>query len=100
MAIKTKARQIATHEQATFDFCLDTDREHVYRLPLFQHLPVKAVRELGRRGDNEEDAAVKVDIIFDLFDRYAPGLTDEITQADVQAILDAWSEASEVSLGE
>lgn len=98
--IRTKARMVETHEVETFDFSLDTDPGRVYRLPLFQHLPVKAVRALAKKAGDEDDAAAKLDAVLDLFDRYAPGLTDEITQSDIQAVLEAWNSASEVSLGE
>lgn len=98
--INTKARRVALHEVETFDFSLDSDERMVYHLPLFQHLPIKAVRDLARKPAGDDDAAARLDLVIDLFDRYAPGLTDEISQADIQSILEAWNEASEVSLGE
>lgn len=102
MGISTKARCVALplHEVETFDFSLDSDEGRVYRLPLFQHLPIKIVRQLAHKADSEEDAAEKLELVIDIFDRYAPGLTDELTQADIRSVLAAWNDASELSLGE
>ena len=69
--------------------------ETEYVLPLIQDLPIKQVRALSHT-----DEAGGIDAIFDLFDALTPGLTDEATQRDITLIIEAWTDASNVTLGE
>ena len=86
-------KMIVSGTPGQFDFALERDPETVYSLPLIQDLPAKQVRSLSK-------AQSDVDIIFDLLDKLAPGLTDTATQRDISLIMEAWSEASNADLGE
>lgn len=77
-----------------FTFRLERD-DTEYTLPLIQDLPAKAVLKLSK-ADGEEG----IELLIDLFDQLAPGLTDIATQRDLSLIMEAWSEASQMSMGE
>lgn len=81
-------------DEGSFRFRLERS-ENEYELPLIQDLPVKQVRALSK-ADGDEG----IDAILDLFDALAPGLTDEATQRDLSLIMEAWTEASNITLGE
>lgn len=92
--VENKARVIAA-PRGEFQFALEHDPETVYTIPLIQDLPAKQVRLLSKSKGDEQ-----VDTIFDLFDVLAPGLTDVATQRDLALIMEAWGEASDISVGE
>lgn len=88
------AAQVISQAKDEFRFRLEnSDTE--YTLPLIQDLPVKRVQALAKSGDK-----VGIDEIIDLFDSLAPGFTDTATQRDLAAVMDAWSNASNATLGE
>ena len=88
------ATQVISQTQDEFRFRLEnSDTE--YALPLIQDLPVKRVQALARGGEK-----VGIDEIIDLFDALVPGFTDTATQRDLAAVMDAWAQASNTTLGE
>lgn len=92
---QNKARRVIASTPGQFEFALERDEETTYVLPLIQDLPAKQVRRLAGAKD---DAGI--DMMFDLFDELAPGLTDVATQRDLALIMEAWSEASNATVGE
>jgi len=92
---QNKARKVIASTPGQFEFALKRDEGTTYALPLIQDLPAKQVRRLAGAKD---DAGV--DMMFDLFDELAPGLTDVATQRDLALIMEAWSEASNATMGE
>ena len=92
--VSNKARRIGS-QAGTFEFALERDEGTTYVVPLIQDLPAKQVRALSKAQDAEG-----VDMMFDLFDELAPGLTDVATQRELGLIMEAWSEASNATLGE
>lgn len=94
-SVKDAAKIIAA-ENDTFTFRLERDLDTDYTLPLLQDLPVKAMRQLAKADGDDID----VDAVLDLFDSLCPGLTDVATQREMALIMEAWSDASNVSLGE
>lgn len=92
---QNKARRVIASNPGQFEFALERDEGTTYVLPLIQDLPAKQVRRLAGVKDSEE-----IDVVFDLFDELAPGLTDVATQRDLALIMEAWSEASNATLGE
>lgn len=93
-AVSNKTRRIGG-QTGTFEFALERDEGTTYVVPLIQDLPAKQVRALSKAQDAEG-----VDMMFDLFDELAPGLTDVATQRELGLIMEAWSEASNATLGE
>lgn len=96
------AKILSLDKRTDFAFKLEGDTK-LYRLPLMQYLPVKTVRKLSsinKIDDDEEKSLDMVDLIIDILDQYAPGLTDKITQADMLTIFEAWNEASSAKLPE
>ena len=93
--VQDKARKVISSTPGQFEFALERDEGTTYVLPLIQDLPAKQVRRLAGAKD---DAGV--DMMFDLFDELAPGLTDVATQRDLALIMEAWSEASNATVGE
>lgn len=93
--VSNKAKKVIGSERGEFAFALERDADTTYVLPLIQDLPAKQVRALSK-AQNEEG----IDMMFDLFDELAPGLTDVATQRDLGLIMEAWSEASSATLGE
>lgn len=61
-------------------------------------LPLQGLKE----GDSVEPAVqIELSIVQrELFDRYAPGLYELVTDDQILAIQEAWQEASSVTLGE
>lgn len=92
--VKNKAMRIGG-QTGTFSFALERDENTTYEVPLIQDLPAKQVRALSKAQDAEG-----VDMMFDLFDELAPGLTDVATQRELGLIMEAWSDASNATLGE
>lgn len=92
---QNKARKVIASTPGQFEFALERDESTTYVLPLIQDLPAKQVRRLAGAKDSDG-----VDIMFDLFDELAPGLTEVATQRDLSLIMEAWSEASNATLGE
>ena len=93
--VNNKARKVIASNPGQFEFALERDEGTTYVLPLIQDLPAKQVRRLaGVKGDDG------VDMMFDLFDELAPGLTDVATQRDLALIMEAWSDASNATVGE
>ena len=92
---QNKARRVIASTPGQFEFALERDEDTTYVLPLIQDLPAKQVRRLASTKDSDG-----VDMMFDLFDELAPGLTDVATQRDLVLIMEAWSEASNATVGE
>lgn len=92
---QNKARRVIASTPGQFEFALERDEGTTYVLPLIQDLPAKQVRRLAGAKDNDG-----VDMMFNLFDEIAPGLTDVATQRDLALIMEAWSEASNATVGE
>lgn len=96
------AKLLSLDKRRDFAFKLEGDTK-LYRLPLMQYLPLKTVRQLSAinkiEGEEERNLAM-VDLILDIFDKYTPGLTDKITQADMLTIFEAWNDASSAKLPE
>lgn len=90
-----KARKVISSKPGRFEFALERDEATTYSVPLIQDLPAKQVRRLAGAKDE-----AGVDMMFDLFDELAPGLTDVATQRDLSLIMEAWSDASNATLGE
>ena len=93
---------IKLNKHQEFVFKIDGDKT-LYRLPLMQYLPIKTIRDLGKiseQDDGAEKNLTMLDFMLDILDKYAPGLTDNLTQADMVTIFDAWSDASESTMGE
>lgn len=82
-------------QSGKFVFALERDPETTYEVPLIQDLPAKQVRSLSKAGTSDG-----VDLLFDLFDELAPGLTDVATQRELSLVMEAWSDASNATLGE
>lgn len=85
-----------------FAFKIEGDNK-LYNLPLMQYLPIKIVRDLGHisaKEDGDEKNIEMLDFMIAILDRYAPGLTDDLTQSDMGTIFEAWSDASETNMGE
>jgi len=96
------AKILSLDKRTDFIFKIEGDKK-LYRLPLMQYLPIKTVRRLSsinKIDDDEEKSLDMVDLIIDMLDQYAPGLTDKITQADMLTIFEAWNEASSAKLPE
>lgn len=93
--MKSVKNKMIGYSAESFDFALERDPDTVYRIPLIQDLPAKDVRALSKAKDSDS-----ADLIFELFDKIAPGLTDVATQRDITLILEAWSDASNAELGE
>ncbi len=88
---------IATEDGNRFEFALERDPEQTYVLPLIQDLPVKQVRKLSHAAD---DDGAGVDVVFDVLDDLVPDFMDIATQREVSLVMEAWSEASQVTPGE
>jgi hypothetical protein len=86
---------ISADKKEAFRFALEGDEDKVFELPMIQDLPARQVQKLSEAGD---DKGTKE--LFDLLDTLTPGLLDVATQREVGEILSAWSDASQVSLGE
>lgn len=86
---------IAADKKEAFRFAIEGNEDTVFELPMIQDLPARQVQKLSDAGD---DRGAKE--LFDLLDALAPGLLDVATQREVGEILSAWSDASQVSLGE
>lgn len=84
---------IASESGERFAFALEREPERVFELPLVQDLPARQVQKLAGAQDDGT-------VMFDLLDALAPDLLDVATQRELAAILDAWSEASQVTPGE
>lgn len=93
-----------------FEFQLP-GRKKVWSLPYMNDITARFRRELTgiareiNRAETEDDrmeAGLKAeDIQAKILDKYCPGLLDEATGAQVDAIVEAWAEASNSpSLGE
>lgn len=87
--------KVIESEQEQFSFKLERSDE-TWDVPLIQDLPIKQVRSLSKVADSEDG----LDAIIDLFDALAPGLTDIATQRELSLVMEAWSDASTISLGE
>lgn len=82
-------------DEGTFSFVLERNPDTQYDLPMIQDLPASQVRKLSKA-----QGEASVDVIFDLFDSLCPGLTDIATQREIGLIMQAWSDASNTSVGE
>ncbi len=99
-------------ERPKFKFQLEGD-DQVWELPMLQHLPkpqliklrelsLKLVDGKGKPKKNlspkrvEEAARVQQDIL----DEYCPGLYTDLAEEQLAWLMEAWRDASEISLGE
>lgn len=87
--------KVIESEQESFRFKLERSDE-TWDVPLIQDLPIKQVRSLSKVADSDDG----IDAIIDLFDELAPGLTDIATQRELSLVMEAWSDASNISVGE
>lgn len=87
--------KVIESEQESFSFKLERSDE-TWEVPLIQDLPIKQVRTLSKIADSDDG----VDAIIGLFDELAPGLTDIATQRELSLVMEAWSDASNISVGE
>lgn len=87
--------KVIESEQERFNFKLERSDE-TWEVPLIQDLPIKQVRTLSKIADSDDG----VDAIIGLFDELAPGLTDIATQRELSLVMEAWSDASNISVGE
>lgn len=85
---------IAADKKEAFRFALEGNEDEVFELPMIQDLPARQVQKLSEADDKGAKE------LFDLLDALAPGLLDVATQREVGEILSAWSDASQVTLGE
>lgn len=76
---------------ATFDFQLEGG-DRVYRLPLMRYLPVKRLRHIA---SIQKEGGDLVDLMIDMLDEYAPGVTDDITGEQLALIFKAWAAAGD-----
>ena len=87
--------KVIESEQERFNFKLERSDE-TWEVPLIQDLPIKQVRTLSKIADSDDG----VDAIIGLFDELAPGLTDIATQRELSLVMEAWSDASNLTMGE
>lgn len=101
----------ASIDQNQFKFQLPGSRK-TYTLPKMQYISsdlrermqsagtrLKTVIDAGGTPD-PESAAEMGKIQRELFEKYAPGLYELVTDDQIEAIQEAWQEASGISLGE
>ena len=102
----------ASIKQNVFEFTIPGSKK-VYSLPLMQYIGadlahqmtefLPKVKEAEENGgivsDPELNAALNA-WQHDLFERYAPGIYGRLSRDQVEALAEAWREASAVSLGE
>lgn len=62
-------------------------------------LPIKAAIDAGDQADPAAQVEAAM-IQRELFEKYAPGLYELVSDDQIQAIQQAWQEASGISLGE
>lgn len=61
--------------------------------------PLQLAEEEGREPSLEEKEAIG-QLQLDLLEKYSPGVTEVLDENQLAALLGAWMEASEVSVGE
>ncbi|KKI16371.1 MULTISPECIES: hypothetical protein [unclassified Leucobacter] len=101
----------ASIKQNQFQFKLP-DSKKTYTLPKMQYISsdirermqrtsvtLKAAIDAGVEPD-PADALEASKIQRELFERYAPGLYELVTDDQIRAIQEAWQEASSIELGE
>lgn len=101
----------ASIKQNKFEFKVPGERK-ARTLPKMEFLPVglrnrmadlakplQAAEEEGRKPSNDELNAMG-ELQIDILERYSPGLTDLLDEDQLAAILNAWGEASAITLGE
>lgn len=101
----------ASIRQNQFSFTLPGD-ETEYVLPKMQYVnsdiqrrmqelarPLKSVIEAGGRPTEEQAAAIDK-VNRELIEFYLPGFYGKVTDDQLQALIEAWQEASTVDVGE
>lgn len=88
---------IAQPKSGDFAFQLEGG-DAVWRLPLLGSLPVSKARCI--MGAESGTSMEQLEAVLDLMDELCPGLTDELTVQGVSDVLSAWSEASNITVGE
>ena len=69
-----------------------------YSLPMLGSLPAREARRLNSLG--EASQGEQLDACFELFDRFCPGLVDEVSLDELTEIISAWRRASGIGVGE
>lgn len=72
--------------------------DKVWSLPMLGSLPARDARRLN--GLAEASDLEQLDACFELFDRYCPGLVDEVSLDELTEIVNAWRAASGIGVGE
>lgn len=79
------------------------DSKKKFAIPRLGDLPIKEYRRLQktvRDADPDEREEIAVDMFLDIFEKYAPGSTDELTPNTLQGLISAYSNQDGESLGE
>lgn len=90
------ALRLIESSQDSFRFKLERSDDE-WEIPLIQDLPIKQVRTLSKIASDDDTG---IDAIIEMFDAIAPGLTDIATQRELSLVMDAWGDASNISVGE
>ena len=88
---------VGKQEAQSFEFQVG---DKTYSVPRRASLPVKKFREIRKRineAEDQEEAAI--DVIFDLFDEYAPGVIDSMSFEQAINLVSAYTNDGE-NLGE
>lgn len=100
-----------------FEFTMPGKKKMRYKIPLAEYLPMSIRQTLGKavaiasriqateaRGRTYEPNLEEVQMLGQaqtlLLEKYAPGLADQLTEAQLKALMEAYGEASQVTLGE
>lgn len=87
--------KIINAARGTFKFQVAGSSE-VWSLPLMGSMPVPMARKMTRGRDDSE----RINDAFEVVDEMCPGLLDNLTVAEFNEILSAWTDASGVTPGE
>lgn len=101
----------ASLKQNVFEFKVPGERK-VRSLPLLKYTPIgyrnrlaqlaspiQAAQQAGRDPDVEDLRALGT-VQLELLERFSPGITDVMDDDQLAALLKAWQEASQISVGE
>lgn len=74
----------------------------VYSVPMRESLPMPKFREIRKRiSESDNPAEVAIDMVFELFDEYAPGVLDSLTFEQALKLVNAYSSGGDgETLGE
>lgn len=108
--------QLPAFSPDSFEFAFPGEKKK-YRLPLVQDLPLdirqqmskamvvaERVQKLAQRGRDYQPTTEDVEIMTNaqsaILERYAPGITSKISEAQFAALMEAWRDASQIDAGE